>query len=122
MILATSYLKMQCNLKKNKNKKYMGQLHPGGSTGTAETSLSTLYLCEPFGTGVQIHHSQLKVIDVWLDTVIPSKPGNVFFNLKVFLRKEIQNSPCNDPPRKLEKGSSQPQLMMCGTYASYRAT
>lgn len=62
--------------------------------------------------GVQIHHNQLKVINVWLDTVIPSKPGNVFFSLKVFPSKERQNNHCNDPPRKLEKGPSQPQLVL----------
>lgn len=40
----------------------MDQLHPWGSTGTGLKR--PLHLYELFGTGIQIHHIQLEVINV----------------------------------------------------------
>ena len=66
----------------------MDQLHPWGSTVIgAETSLSTLYLYTLFGTGTKTHHIQMKVISVWLHTVIPPELSNIFFIQKVFTKQ-----------------------------------
>lgn len=89
----------------------MDQLHPWGSTGTGLKR--PLHLYELFGTGTQIHHIQLEVINVWLDTVIPSKPDNIFFNQKVFAKQgKDKKRHCNDLLRNLEKGPFQPQLVV----------
>ena len=86
MILATSYLQMQWNLQIKKT--WLNQLYPWGSTVIgAETALSAPHLYKLFGKGNKTHHSQLKVISVWLHTVIPPELSNIFFSQKVFAKQ-----------------------------------